>query len=118
MKKLTKTDSATLSDLVVRLELEGKGISDAVEALREKVNAYNDVLAEAREFRDDMVGGMEDYMSERSEKWTEGDAGQAYAQWKDEWEALELDDIDDPEGHDDLAHRDLLENISLEPGGV
>ena len=44
------------------------------------------------QFRDEIVSDMESYMYDRSEKWQEGEAGEAYQSWLSNWEDASLDD--------------------------
>ncbi len=77
MKKLTKDHLKRRTELALALD-------DAYRALTEAAEKYNEALATAREFIEDVVSEMSDYQSERSEKWTESDAGSAYENWTDE----------------------------------
>lgn len=58
----------------------------AVEEAREKINGIiaeiNEAKDDAREILDDAAMEAESYWDERSEKWQEGDRGQAYDEWK------------------------------------
>jgi hypothetical protein len=126
MKRLTKGDSEQQESLVRCLREK----ADAVREVREKINAlitgelnpaiaeYNGVLADATEFRDEIVGRMDDYISERSEKWAEGEAGESYTSWKDDWEAVSLDDMEDEnelEIEEGCETADELEGLSSGP---
>src|SRR5215469_7379384 len=102
MKKLSKAQAQEWSDLIKKVneakdDLDGAWgrVESAVEDANTEVTKYNDALGAAAAFRDEIVGEMDDYMSERSDKWQEGEAGEAYSAWKDEWEGLDLDEIAD-----------------------
>lgn len=58
------------------------------------VEEYNEALSQARDFRDEVVSEMEDYAGDKSEKWTDSDAGTAFSDWKSEWEQVELEDVE------------------------
>src|SRR5262249_45903010 len=109
-----------------------KALNEAAEALRntiaeinaaieEKVNpaieAYNEALMAATEFRDEIVSDMETYADERSDKWREGDAGSNYESWKGEWEGIDLgelnaiEEIEEP----DLSHAESIEQLPEQP---
>lgn len=105
MNKLNKTQQATHSSLVDKLSTERTAVEEKIAAFNEKrselwaevtasLESFNTALAEARDFRDGITGDMESYSGDRSERWQEGDAGQAYESWKDTWESANLDDID------------------------
>jgi hypothetical protein len=117
MKRLTKNMVNRQQGLAARLEEAAKAIADAQEALGNAVSTYNDVLSDAREFRDELVSDMDSFASERSDKWQESEAGQEYDAWKDEWEQLDLDDIDPPEEYE-LEHADSLDQLNDQPGSL
>lgn len=89
---------------------EAEALIEATNAkLAELADAANAARDEALSALDDAATEAETYYDERSEKWQEGDAGQAYSEWKDELanarDALGEDislEIDTPEGFDAL----------------
>ena len=89
----------------------------AITLLNQSIETYNEALADAALFRDEVVGDMDDYMGERSEKWEESDSGQAYTSWKDEWEGLDLEPIDqiDMIDFNDPSHADELDGLADAP---
>jgi hypothetical protein len=101
MKRLTKADSEQQESLVRNLDEKAGGVREALEKInaliREELNPaideYNGMITETEEFRTEIVGRMEDYVSARSEKWSEGEAGQNYTSWKDEWEGISLEEM-------------------------
>lgn len=124
MKKLSKDDRATRDRLVADLEIKSAAIEEAwtaFESAHEQlglaIEEYNSVVADAGSWRDEMVQQMTDYQSDRSERWQEGDAGEAYQGWIDEWQNADLEGIevpdlpDQPEGE----HRDVIDNLPEEP---
>lgn len=113
MKRLSKDELKQRDQIAGALEKARDNVCDRVDDYNAKVQelwqpvedaltAYNDLVTEAQNFRDEIISRMEDYIGERSERWQEGDAGSAYADWKDQWEALsiELMEVDQPEGID------------------
>lgn len=124
MKKLSKDDRATRDRLMADLEIKAAAIEEAwsmVEGAHEQLglamSEYNSIVADAVLWRDEMVQQMTDYQSDRSEKWQEGDAGQAYQGWLDEWESADLDAIEIPDLPDqpECPHRDVIDNLPEEP---
>jgi exonuclease VII small subunit len=108
--KLTKAQLKQRDELTSKLDLGHSDLDEAIaifndamrtafEILQTELEKYNDVLEEAREFRDDIVSVFDDFISNKSEKWQESDKGQAAASLKDAWENLTLDqiDVDEPE---------------------
>ncbi|MFP3443222.1 hypothetical protein R0K18_36360, partial [Pantoea sp. SIMBA_133] len=65
-----------------------------VDKFNERIDAYNEQLEEARGFAEDMVSEIDSYMSDRSERWQDGDTGPAYSDWKSEWENVALDELE------------------------
>lgn len=123
MKSISKADDARRDELAARLEIEGANVAKshaallaATEAHNLAIAGYNEVLDEARSFAFDIANEIESYTTERSEKWQEGDAGQAYSAWLDEWQQWSPDDltpVDEPE----LAEPDHIEELNNLPSG-
>jgi hypothetical protein len=123
VKKLNKTQQGELNAHITDLATKKQEIDDAWEKfelahneLATAIDAYNASLAAVTEWRDGIVQEMSDYQSERSDKWQEGDAGQAYQAWIDEWEGLDLDEVETPELPDapDFEHIDTIEQLPTE----
>jgi hypothetical protein len=124
MKRLSKAQEAAKAALIEAL---GKAVTD-VNAAVEKVNseieatlnpaieAYNSILADVETFRDEIVGEMETYYDERSDKWREGDAGSNYESWKGDWEGLDISELDAVEVIEEpgMSHGDELEALPTE----
>src|SRR5262245_34126167 len=83
-------------------------------------DAFNQAIVDARDWLEGVEGEMEKYYNDRSERWQEGDAGQAYQEWMqsvNDCDLTEADlsaptDLDEPEGADAA---DNLENLEPEP---
>jgi hypothetical protein len=127
MQKLSKEDIKRIGELEVRirdsyadLEQEHVKLVEAVEAFNASIAKHNEIIEEASGVRDDLVREMEDYFGGRSEKWQEGNNGQAYSEWKDAWEGLELDPMETVELPDlpESAVAEALEQAPQEPGTV
>jgi hypothetical protein len=112
--KISKTEEKQFADLTAKFEAQ-------IETVRTAVEAYNETMSEARgkvddelavlnELRDNVRGFFEDIHSERqgefedkSEKWQEGDRGEATRSWLDRLEEIasnveeeiEMDTVDD-----------------------
>jgi hypothetical protein len=127
MKRLDKHQLGQQADFVASLEIKSVAVSMAWEefALAHSklvgiIEEYNEAVGDAAMWRDEIVSDMSNYQSERSEKWMEGEAGQAYQEWIDEWEAAELESLETPEMPDELEypHSDEIYNLSSEPGSI
>jgi len=96
MKKLNGQQSEEMIKHIgeierLRDELE-KAISELNDAMAEKyadieaiTDELNTAIADANDFRQNMADLMQEYYDERSEKWQQGEAGDAYSNWLDEW---------------------------------
>lgn len=130
MKKLKQAEINRSNEYAEKLrELAGK-IEDEINFIRETafVNLnklildYNEVLGEANGFIEDLVNEMEQYADSRSEKWQDSDAGSEYADWKSNFENVDLESLDEfsPDtidfGFTELSHADELEALPVEPG--
>lgn len=105
MKKLTKTQVTArdkhaedirnaIAELNGDIEIYNKAIEEAKSNLEPAITKLNECLEAARNWRDEVVAEMDDYAGNRSEKWSEGDAGQTFESWKQEFENLELEDVE------------------------
>jgi uncharacterized coiled-coil DUF342 family protein len=105
MKALSKKDAKRKAELVGEIQDKATELSTAVAKFNEElaklrddltatVNDYNEVVQTAEEFRADMLSQMQSYFDEKSERWQEGEAGQAYQQWINDWEGTPLTQID------------------------
>lgn len=110
MKKL---DKATLERLA-KMREEVRSLQDdlgaEVETFNEKVAELfsgveairvnlNEKIQEANTLIEEIHGDMESFFDEKSEKWQEGDSGQEFQSWMQEWETEleEIDELDIPE---------------------
>lgn len=90
MKRLSKDQRDRLSKLASEYEAAFGELCGAV-------TAYNQVLSDIEDLRSEIVEAIEEYTSERSDKWQESDAASQYEEWASAWQDLCLDAIDDPE---------------------
>lgn len=103
--KLTKPKLRERDELLEKLRTAHSELDDAVRvfnegletlraAFRPHVEAYNGVLGEVREWVEGVTSEAEDEMSEKSERWLDGERGEAAQSWITEWEQASFDDID------------------------
>jgi hypothetical protein len=103
VKRLTKTDSDTQESLIRNLREKADAVSEVwikinamiADELNPAIAEYNGILNDADEFRNEIVGRMDDYANARSEKWTESETGQNFISWQDEWEQLDFQEMPD-----------------------
>lgn len=105
LKKLSKNDLAAREDLVKRLNEAFSALNNSIDEFNSALqarwaevedaqNVYNAVIGDAQAWRDEIVGQIDDYIGERSEKWHEGDKAEAYETFKGEYEGLDLTESD------------------------
>lgn len=64
------------------------------EQFSEAVEHYNEVLGDFRTIWSDLAAEGRDYQVDRSEKWQESEAGEAYEQWLTDMDSIEAEDIE------------------------
>lgn len=125
MKSLSKADLARRDTILQSLataygdvEDAHRAMADAIASYNEMAVAYNDVVTEAQSFAEDVAGDIDGYMTEKSDKWLEGEKGEAYSVWLEAWQgfdAPELDtDVEIPDLPDDEASA-ALEELAEQP---
>ena len=96
-------------------------MEEAWEKVEEAVAEYNETLEPAREWVAGIMGDIDTYVSERSEKWQESDKAGEYEEWKSEFEGISLEDVslDKPDEleFDEEDHAELLEQLPEEVAG-
>ena len=122
MKRLSKAQETSVDDLIGDVRDNERKLVEAHAEMSAAVDNYNDAVAEynaaataVQEFRDEVVGDMEAYRDDRSERWQEGDAGQAYQAWIDEWQGLEAEGVEVAECPDDPSSDFFADNFCYEP---
>jgi prophage DNA circulation protein len=124
MKKLSKEQAAAVTDIAEKLreawqDIEGRRdtIEQAVNETNELIDAYNAIVAEANEFASGIGDEIDNFMSDKSDKWNEGDTGNAYDAWRSEWQGFSADELEPVtyEASDEPSHADDLENLPQEP---
>lgn len=105
--KLTKQEDARKSELEQELEQLVSAATDGLAELQEKINelveAFNsecvtplgDKMDEARGFVEDIHSERQGDYDDKSERWQEGDRGQAAYEWLQTWENV-VSDLDTP----------------------
>lgn len=76
------------------LEVYNSDMEEAWAEVQTALDEYNgEALCTARDWRDRIVSDIDEYMGERSDKWLEGDKGQAISAWKDQFDEISMEDI-------------------------
>lgn len=126
MNNLTKTQLAERNTLNVALAVKKSDIEEAIDiyntAMQEAWLAvetaqaeYNEAIQNANEWISGVRQEIADFISERSDKWQEGDKGQAASAWQDAYEnelsELEIERPEDIEIDDLQDTIDSLDNL-------
>lgn len=122
MKKIAKEQRDERNQLIATLETRRNELNDKISHFNEQLHQnledvkqahseVNEALAALKEWRDAVVGDMDNYYDEKSENWQEGDRGQSYTAWKETYENLDIeeeldltlpDEIEEPTDLDQL----------------
>lgn len=106
MKSLNKEQLNNLTQLQSDLQDAQEKVESAISDFNANINElwanlvsdslddYNKLVQQATEFVDETRSTMQSYYDERSEKWQEGDRGQDFQSWLDEWDSTELEEIE------------------------
>lgn len=72
-------------------------IAKAVSTLNDRIADLNAIIENANELRDQIQSEIADYIGEKSDKWQEGDRGQAFEEWRSQWdnEVETVDPVDE-----------------------
>lgn len=125
MTKLTKAHIKARDECSSRLSAQSEKLTEAIDAFNAKmeeawtelaaeVDTYNAVIDDANAWKQEIAQEIEDYCSDKSDKWQESDKAQTVQSWKEAFEEeFARVEIDQPEplssDCDDLA--DLLDQI-------
>lgn len=102
--KLTRDQRLQRDKLVSQLRKQAEEVAGAIAS-------YNEILAEAQQFAQDVADGITDAMADKSDRWQEGDKAQEIQEWADQWTDLDTEEVDAP----DLEHADALADIPSKP---
>lgn len=105
MKRLDKDDTQRKAALADELDAAYTALDAAIAdynlavatkwiPVQSAIDNFNEVTERAQGFRDDVARQIEDYMGERTEKWLEGERGQAYEEWRSAWDSAQLGTIE------------------------
>lgn len=104
------------------MEAELKVIDDALGSINAARTTYNETVAEAFGFLDDIINEREDEFEEMSERWKEGDRGETTLTWLESLQEARDELIDVEEIMIDLPdvaglpdHAEVLDNLQTEP---
>lgn len=124
--KLTKTEAARRNGLAKALAERADALRDGIECFNAAASEhwaeveaardeYNRALEEARSFVEEVREARQAEFDDKSERWQEGERGEAAAAWLAEWEQPDLDDVEldgpEPVEEPDLGHAEALVDL-------
>jgi len=130
MRRLNETQAKDWEDIKDRVQEAEEALRGALQSLQERVQKeWEDVIEPmiqdinaatdtASEFIDGIKDKMDEYSEDRTDTWRESDNGEAFADWRAEWDVelpnLEIEEpgIPDLDDEGDLAS-EILEEISI-----
>ena len=69
----------------------------ALDRYADVVKEHNDAVREAREFVEEIAGGVRENWDEKSEKWQGSAGGESAKSFVEAWEAFSAEDLDPPD---------------------
>jgi len=121
--KFSKEESSRLADYVGKLQEQRDTIGALWEPLtlmitniNAEIDTYNEIVQEARGFVEDIASEVESFVDDKSDKWRDGERGEAIQSWLDELRGVELEDVEQVEVPEEptFDHDGTLENIPQE----
>jgi len=100
VKRLTKDQTKKLEQLVEEL-------SEQADAIQTETETYNEILNRARALIEEVASSIEEYVEKRSDAWKESEAADAYTDWLQSWQEIDLEEIEEI----DLTHSEELEAL-------
>jgi len=130
--KLTKGERASLTDHIETLQEKLHAIREAEEArsmalasldetVQTAITDYNGALADAKTFVEETAERLRGEYDEKTERWQEGDKGSAANEFIEQWESVDMEDIDESQtvAPDEIVaeHQEGLEGLPTETEG-
>ncbi len=107
LQTLTKTIQGSIDDFNAHLT----NLSEQLVPMTER---YNELVQAANTFIQSVHEGQEAFIGDKTDRWSDSDAGTVYTDWADEW-TLELEELtmDLPDTLDDIEREDaeLLQEL-------
>lgn len=105
MKKVSKSQLSHKNEILTELRDTQQDLSNAVddynaaikrawEELSDKIDKANEARENARAWASEILEEAQNYFDGKGEEWQESDKGQNYSQFIDEYDSLELVDVD------------------------
>lgn len=110
--KLTKAQIKERDSMVAALREKAEAMTAAKTAWEEAVNDYNGAISDTKTFVENLAAEFRDEYDNKSERWQEGERGEAASTFVEAWEEVSLDahDADDTD-IDTEADIDAVEGL-------
>jgi hypothetical protein len=82
------------SEIEQAVNTYNEGVANLRAPVEQAVAHYNEVMGEAKGFAEDVASQADGEWDERSEKWQEGEKGEAAAEYRDAWQTIEFEEIE------------------------
>ena len=124
MKTLTAKQMEKKGELIDDLRLQKVSITDklssvngVIAVLNEKIEAYNTILQQVNDFRNEVAEAIEADWSDKEEEWFTSNEGEEQTGWKEDWEQSFPDSIETVSEVEleVLDHDKDLENLAETP---
>lgn len=104
LDELTSTVADRRSDLEDQLAEYNNVVADAIAQLNEKIREYNESVEAVRANLEDIKNDLRDQFDNKTDRWQEGDKGQAVSTWLDTIEDVHsgITDADELPEHEEL----------------
>jgi conjugal transfer/entry exclusion protein len=100
MKKLSKAQFEQMNQFINDLRKQEADVNHSIAQANKMIgdanhaiNELQSLIEDVQEWRDEIVSEIESYVDDRSEKWQEGEQGEKYSTWKEQFESLYTEDI-------------------------
>ena len=105
MKSITKADLKLRDELCSQIRKAHEALEVAVDAfnnamvepwgaVEDALEKYNSIVSDLESWKEDITSQIQEYIDERSEKWQEGDRGQAYQEWLSAYENTSIESVE------------------------
>jgi uncharacterized membrane-anchored protein YjiN (DUF445 family) len=121
--KLSRQQDAERDALIDRLNEARAALEEKIDAANAAIgeanearDAFNSHITDAQEFVDGIASEIEDFINEKSERWQEGEKGQAATAMLGEWQGYSFETLDE---YEEIARPDdpaeLLAQLPTDP---
>jgi hypothetical protein len=117
--KLKDNHARLLRAAQEKITVQENVMTAAVDALNEAITAYNGTLADVESFVTEHRDAWQAEHDDKSDKWREGEKGEAASTFISEWDSIDLAEVDEVEAPEApaVSHADDLDALPSESEG-